>query len=51
MTWLSGFDFAVFDLGDSTYSQFSVAAAGYDARLVVLGGQLQRGVGDDCDED
>lgn len=51
MTCLSGFGFAVFDLGDSTYFQFCRAVAGYDARLGVLGGQLQRGVGDDRDED
>ena len=53
MSWLSGVKFAVFGLGDSTYSQFCVAAAGYDTRLGELGGQrmLKRGVGDDRDED
>eukprot|EP00435_Cladocopium_sp_Y103_P017058 s3392_g4.t1 len=53
MSWLSGVKFCVFGLGDSTYSQFCVAAAGFDTRLGELGGQrmLQRGVGDDRDED
>ena len=53
MSWLSGTKFAVFGLGDSTYSQFCVAAIGFDTRLGELGGQrlLKRGVGDDRDED
>eukprot|EP00434_Breviolum_minutum_P033364 symbB.v1.2.029522.t1/scaffold3242.1/size60447/3 len=53
MSWLSGVKFCVFGLGDSTYSQFCVAAAGFDTRLGELGGQrmLKRGVGDDRDED
>jgi len=53
MSWLSGTKFCVFGLGDSTYSQFCVAAAGFDTRLGELGGQrmLKRGVGDDRDED
>ncbi|CAK9002147.1 unnamed protein product [Durusdinium trenchii] len=53
MSWLAGVKFCVFGLGDSTYSQFCVAAAGFDTRLGELGGQrmLKRGVGDDRDED
>ncbi|OLQ00553.1 Pyruvate dehydrogenase [NADP(+)], mitochondrial [Symbiodinium microadriaticum] len=53
MSWLSGTKFAVFGLGDSTYSQFCVAAIGFDTRLGELGAQrmLKRGVGDDRDED
>lgn len=53
MSWLSGTKFAVFGLGDSTYSQFCVAAIQFDTRLGELGGQrlLKRGVGDDRDED
>ena len=53
MTWLAGVKFCVFGLGDSTYSQFCVAAVGFDTRLAELGAQrmLQRGVGDDRDED
>ena len=53
MSWLAGVKFCVFGLGDSTYSQFCVAAAGFDTRFGELGGQrmLKRGVGDDRDED
>ncbi|CAE7360615.1 unnamed protein product, partial [Symbiodinium pilosum] len=53
MTWLAGVKFCVFGLGDSTYSQFCVAAVGFDTRLAELGAQrmLKRGVGDDRDED
>ena len=53
MTYLSGVKFCVFGLGDSTYSQFCVAAVGFDTRLAELGAQrmLKRGVGDDRDED
>ncbi|CAJ1363862.1 unnamed protein product [Effrenium voratum] len=53
MSWLSGTKFAVFGLGDSTYSQFCVAAIQFDTRFGELGGQrmLPRGVGDDRDED
>eukprot|EP00932_Pfiesteria_piscicida_P001922 SRR837773.1187.p1 GENE.SRR837773.1187~~SRR837773.1187.p1 ORF type:complete len:649 (+),score=315.25 SRR837773.1187:293-1948(+) len=53
MSFLTGVRFAVFGLGDSTYSQFCVAAQGFDIRLAELGGHrmLQRGVGDDRDED
>lgn len=53
MTWLNGTKFCVFGLGDSTYNQFCFAAASYDVRLGELGGKrlLQRGVGDDRDED
>eukprot|EP00930_Biecheleria_cincta_P027746 TRINITY_DN19429_c0_g2_i1.p1 TRINITY_DN19429_c0_g2~~TRINITY_DN19429_c0_g2_i1.p1 ORF type:complete len:1904 (+),score=358.79 TRINITY_DN19429_c0_g2_i1:352-5712(+) len=53
MTWLGGTKFCTFGLGDSTYSQFCYAAAGFDTRLAELGGRrmLQRGVGDDRDED
>jgi len=53
MTWLEGVKFAVFGLGDSTYSQFCVAAQGFDIRFGELGGNrlLKRGVGDDRDED
>ena len=53
MTWLNGVKFCVFGLGDSTYSQFCVAAVGFDTRLGELGAQriLKRGVGDDRDED
>jgi len=53
MTWLSGVKFCVFGLGDSTYAQFCVAAEAFDVRLGELGGKriLQRGVGDDRDED
>lgn len=53
MTWLGGTKFCTFGLGDSTYSQFCYAAAGFDTRLAELGGRrmVQRGVGDDRDED
>lgn len=53
MTWLNGVKFCVFGLGDSTYCHFCYAAAQYDVRLGELGGQrlLQRGIGDDLDED
>ncbi|CAE8721954.1 unnamed protein product [Polarella glacialis] len=53
MTWLAGTKFCVFGLGDSTYSQFCYSAACFDTRLGELGGRrlLQRGVGDDRDED
>jgi len=53
MTWLAGVKFCVFGLGDSTYSQFCVAAVGFDTRLAELGAQrmLKRSVGDDRDED
>lgn len=45
--------FAVFGLGDSTYSLFCVAAEGIDVRLAELGATrlLPRGIGDDRDED
>eukprot|EP00435_Cladocopium_sp_Y103_P011884 s4118_g3.t1 len=55
MSWLAGTKFAVFGLGDSTYSSLVQVIPQYsmfDTRLGELGGQrmLKRGVGDDRDE-